>query len=45
MLGDKQQGTAAIAIRTCADEMLKRLVESGSIDTVLSLGAGLDTRP
>lgn len=46
VLGGKQQGTTAMAIRTCAiDEMLKRLIESGCVDTVLNLGAGLDTRP
>lgn len=34
VLGDKQQGTTAIAIRTCAsDEMIARLVASGSVDT------------
>lgn len=46
VLGDKQQGTAAMAIRTYViDEMLKHRIELGSIDTVLNLGAGLDTRP
>lgn len=46
VLGDKQQGTTAIAIRTCViDEMIARLVASGSVDTVLNLAAGLDTRP
>lgn len=46
VLGDKQQGTAAMAIRTCAiDGMITRLIESGNVDTILNLGAGFDTRP
>ena len=46
VLGEKQQGIAAMAIRTrTIDEMITRLVESGSVDTVLNLAAGLDTRP
>jgi methyltransferase (TIGR00027 family) len=46
VLGDQQQGATALAIRTCGIEaMLQPLIESGSIDTVLNLGAGLDTRP
>ncbi len=46
VLGDKERNTTVIAIRTCAiDEMLLHLVNSGKIDTVLNLGAGLDTRP
>jgi methyltransferase (TIGR00027 family) len=46
VLGDRQQSTTAITIWTCAiDALLKQLVDSGCIDTVLNLGAGLDTRP
>ncbi len=46
MLGDKNNATNAIAIRTRAlDDLILRLVESEEIDTVLNLGAGLDTRP
>lgn len=46
MLGDKQNATNAIAVRTCViDELILRLVYSKGIDTVLNLGAGLDTRP
>lgn len=46
MLGDKQNATNALAIRTrVIDELILWLVESKRIDTVLNLGAGLDTRP
>ncbi len=34
------------AVRTCVmDEWILRLVEQGGADTILNLGAGLDTRP
>ena len=46
MIGDKQNATNAIAIRTCIiDESILQLIELEGIDTVLNLGAGLDTRP
>ncbi len=46
VLGDKQHGVNAIAIRTCAiDAMLQHVIQAENIDTVLNLGAGLDTRP
>ena len=46
LLGNKQQGTTAMAIRTCViGTMITRLLELGLIDTILNLVAGLDTRP
>lgn len=46
LLGDQQQGITSIALRTAAiDEMLLRLLKSESIDIVLNLAAGFDTRP
>ncbi|MCY7277223.1 MAG: class I SAM-dependent methyltransferase [Phormidesmis sp. CAN_BIN44] len=46
LLGDKQQGTSAMAIRTCAiATMITSLLELGDVDIVFNLGAGLDTRP
>ncbi|NES63849.1 MAG: class I SAM-dependent methyltransferase [Okeania sp. SIO2D1] len=39
-------GAAGCAVRTCVmDELILRTVEENSVDTVLSLGAGFDTRP
>ncbi len=46
VLGEKQQGTTALAIRTAAiDQMLQHIIATEKISTVLNLGAGLDTRP
>ncbi|HTL90212.1 MAG TPA: SAM-dependent methyltransferase [Leptolyngbya sp.] len=46
VLGNKQQETSAMAIRTCViDEMITHLVRSNRVNTVLNLAAGLDTRP
>ena len=46
VVGDKQYGTKAIAIRThVIDQIIVQLVNLEGIDTVLNLGAGLDTRP
>lgn len=46
VLGDKRNGTNAIAVRTYViEELIVQLVNSEGIDTVLNLGAGLDTRP
>ena len=46
VLGDKQQATSAMAIRTCViDEMITHLIRASGISTVLNLAAGLDTRP
>ena len=46
LLGGIQQGTTVMAIRTCViDTMIMHLLESGKVDTILNLGAGLDTRP
>lgn len=39
-------GAAGCAVRTCVmDELILRTVQEDGIDTVLNLGAGLDTRP
>lgn len=46
VVGDKQYGANAIAVRTYViEELIGQVIESKGIDTVLSLGAGLDTRP
>jgi methyltransferase (TIGR00027 family) len=46
MLGAKKQAANMIATRTYTiDRTIKDLVKSQQIDTVLNLGAGLDTRP
>lgn len=46
MLGDKEQAANIIATRTYViDRMIEQLVRSHQIDTVVNLGAGLDTRP
>jgi methyltransferase (TIGR00027 family) len=46
VLGEKQQGTNALAIRTEAiDQMIQQLIATKKVGTVLNLGAGLDTRP
>ncbi|MBS0015769.1 MAG: class I SAM-dependent methyltransferase [Arthrospira sp. SH-MAG29] len=39
-------GAAGCAVRTCVmDELILRIVQQDGVDTVLNLGAGLDTRP
>jgi methyltransferase (TIGR00027 family) len=46
MLGDKQQAANIIATRThIIDRTIEQLVKSKQIDTIVNLGAGLDTRP
>ncbi len=46
ILGDREHGRTAIALRTSAiDEMLQRVLASGTIEIVLNLAAGFDTRP
>jgi methyltransferase (TIGR00027 family) len=46
VIGQQQQGTSAIAIRTTViDQMILHLIQSERIDTVLNLAAGLDSRP
>jgi methyltransferase (TIGR00027 family) len=46
LLGDCEQNTTALAVRTCAiDDMVQQLIAAENIDVVLNLGAGLDTRP
>jgi methyltransferase (TIGR00027 family) len=46
MLGDKKQAANMIATRTYTIERtIENLVKSQQIDTVVNLGAGLDTRP
>lgn len=46
VVGDKRHGTNAIAVRTYViEELIGQIIESEGVDTVLSLGAGLDTRP
>ncbi len=46
VLGEQEQGTNAIAVRTIEfDESIERLVKLYDIDLVLNLAAGLDTRP
>ncbi|VXD14961.1 putative methyltransferase [Planktothrix serta PCC 8927] len=41
-----KSGAAGCAVRTCVmDELILRTVQEDGIDTVLNLGAGLDTRP
>jgi methyltransferase (TIGR00027 family) len=46
ILGDQKQATNIIATRTYViDRMIEQLVRSHKIDTVVNLGAGLDTRP
>jgi methyltransferase (TIGR00027 family) len=46
IFGDKQQAIKVMNIRTCAiDDMIQRLIISEQVDTVINLGAGLDTRP
>jgi methyltransferase (TIGR00027 family) len=46
MLGDKKQAANLIATRThIIDRTIEQLARSQQIDTVIDLGAGLDTRP
>jgi methyltransferase (TIGR00027 family) len=46
MLGDIKAIANAIAVRTyIIDEIISQLIRVNGIDTVLNLGAGLDTRP
>jgi methyltransferase (TIGR00027 family) len=46
MLGDKKQAANIIATRTyLIDRTIEQLIRSQQIDTVVNLGAGLDTRP
>lgn len=46
MLGDKKQAANLIATRThVIDRTIEQLMRSHQIDTVVNLGAGLDTRP
>jgi methyltransferase (TIGR00027 family) len=46
VLGNQQQGAMELAIRTRAiDEMIKDLIAAEDVETILNLGAGLDTRP
>ena len=46
IIGDKQQITSVIAIRThLIDELITQVVKSENIDIVINLAAGLDTRP
>jgi methyltransferase (TIGR00027 family) len=46
IFGADQQAVNAIAIRTYViDELIGQLLKLNKIDTVLNLGAGLDTRP
>ena len=46
MLGSQQDAANTFAVRTkIIDELILQLIEVEGIDTVLNLGAGLDTRP
>jgi len=46
MLGSQKQAANVIAIRThIMDQTIEKLVKAEKIDTVINLGAGLDTRP
>lgn len=43
---EKNSVAAGCAVRTCViDELILRIVHENSVDTLLNLGAGLDTRP
>jgi len=44
--GGEKSGGWSLVVRTCViDELILRLIHKEGIDTVLNLGAGLDTRP
>ena len=46
MLGAQQQATNIIATRTyLMDQTIEQLIKAQQIDTVINLGAGMDTRP
>ena len=46
MLGAKEQAANVIAVRThVMDQTIEKLIKEQQIDTVINLGAGLDTRP
>lgn len=46
IFGNKPQAIKVMNIRTCAiDDMIQQLIISEKVDTVVNLGAGLDTRP
>ncbi|WP_170291942.1 class I SAM-dependent methyltransferase [Heliobacterium mobile] len=41
-----KHGSLSVSVRTCIlDEIILRLIKEYEVDTVLNLGAGLDTRP